>query len=38
VGALQSQLRKQGGILSEDDINRIEAENKASNKTDSSDA
>ena len=31
IGVLQQQLRRQGGILSEDDINKVELENKASN-------
>ncbi|GAA4649755.1 FAD-dependent oxidoreductase [Kistimonas scapharcae] len=32
VGVLQRQLRKQGAILSEDDIDKVERKNKASNK------
>jgi len=35
---LQSQLRKQGGILSIDDIEKVEMENNASNKPDAGDA
>jgi len=38
IGVLQQQLRRQGGILSEDDIKKVELEDKTSNKTDAGNA